>query len=63
MHCAGRDNPADIPSRGLTPKELATSELWMNGPDWLSDGVFCVNEEDGYLLPTIARKITCRRFD
>ena len=35
-HCAVRDNPADIPSRGLTPKELATSKL---GPDWLSDGV------------------------
>ena len=41
MHCAGRDNPADVPSRGLTPKELATSELWMNGPDWLSDDVIC----------------------
>ena len=24
---------------------------------------FCINEEKGYLLPTIARKITCRRFD
>ena len=24
---------------------------------------FCINEEEGYLLPTIARKITCRRFD
>ena len=24
---------------------------------------FCINEEEGYLLPTIAQKITCRRFD
>ena len=24
---------------------------------------FCINEEKVYLLPTIARKITCRRFD
>ena len=24
---------------------------------------FCINEEEGYLLPNIARKITCRRFD
>jgi len=24
---------------------------------------FCINEEKGYLLPTLARKITCRRFD
>lgn len=38
-HCAGKDNPADIPSRGLSPEELAASNLWMNGPDWLSDGV------------------------
>ena len=22
-----------------------------------------INEEEGYLLPTIAQKITCRRFD
>ena len=38
-HCAGKDNPANIPLRGLSPEELATSNLWMNGPDWLSDGV------------------------
>ena len=24
---------------------------------------FCINEEEGYLLPTVARKIICRRFD
>ena len=24
---------------------------------------FCINEEEGYLLPTIAWKKTCRRFD
>lgn len=34
-HCSGRDNPADLPSRGLTPCELAASQLWRNGPDWL----------------------------
>ena len=53
MHCAGRDNPADLPSRGLTPKELTTSKLWMNGPDWLSDSVFCDS-----LLPTMPEE--CR---
>ena len=35
MHCSGKDNPADLPSRGLTMQELAASELWMNGPAWL----------------------------
>ena len=23
----------------------------------------CINEEEGYLLPTLARKISCQRFD
>ncbi len=38
VHCSGRDNPADIPSRGHTPQQLADSQLWMNGPEWLKTG-------------------------
>ncbi len=34
-HCSGREHPADIPSRGLTPVELSVSKLWRNGPQWL----------------------------
>ena len=34
-HCAGKDNPADIPSRGLTIVELSVSKLWRSGPNWL----------------------------
>ena len=34
-HCPGKENPADIPTRGLTPAELASSQLWRHGPEWL----------------------------
>ena len=34
-HCRGEDNPADIPSRGVTTTELAGSTLWRHGPSWL----------------------------
>ena len=34
-HCAGKDNPADMPSHGTSPKDLETSLTWRHGPDWL----------------------------
>jgi hypothetical protein len=32
----GIDNPADLPSRGIVPQQLVDSQLWWNGPTWLS---------------------------
>jgi len=34
-HCPGHSNPADLPSRGLTAKTLATCETWWKGPEFL----------------------------
>ena len=34
-HCTGKDNPADMPSRGISPIDLETSLTWRHGPDWL----------------------------
>ena len=38
-HCPGEINPADLPSRGLTAKELFTSNTWWNGPNFLHNSV------------------------
>ena len=35
QHCPGKENPADIPSRGMTASELADTPLWLHGPEWL----------------------------
>ncbi|XP_029157331.1 uncharacterized protein LOC114929816 [Nylanderia fulva] len=34
-HVAGRDNPADCASRGISPLELVNHTLWWTGPTWL----------------------------
>ena len=46
--CLGKENPADLPSRGLTPLELSASTLWRRGPLWMGerDDVPIPNEID-----------------
>ena len=36
-HCPGRDNPADIPTRGVPESDLKDLTSWWLGPDWLRD--------------------------
>ncbi|XP_011699619.1 PREDICTED: uncharacterized protein LOC105456927 [Wasmannia auropunctata] len=35
-HVKGSENPADLISRGASPMQLKNSDLWWNGPEWLS---------------------------
>lgn len=34
-HICSKENPADLLSRGLSPKSLTNSSLWWGGPSWL----------------------------
>ena len=36
-HCPGKDNPADISSRGATASQLKQSTCWWGGPSWLKE--------------------------
>ncbi|KAG1936575.1 hypothetical protein F2P79_018552 [Pimephales promelas] len=35
-HCRSKFNPADLPTRGLTVANLKESEIWWNGPSFLT---------------------------
>ena len=46
VHCAGKDNPANLPSRGMSLAQLTASDLWRKGLDWLTNGELSVCQED-----------------
>lgn len=43
--CTGEDNPADLPSRGMSPTDLVGSIFWRYGPPWLTQAEPAVEEE------------------
>lgn len=44
-HCHEKNNPADIPSRGMSPLELSECALCIDGPTWLIENEESGNEE------------------
>ena len=37
QYCPGADNPANLPSRGVDPLQVANNALWFEGPRWLCE--------------------------
>ncbi|XP_062538907.1 uncharacterized protein LOC134207198 [Armigeres subalbatus] len=36
-HVSGKENPADLISRGISPKDILDNAFWWEGPDWLKE--------------------------
>ena len=36
-HCPGKENPADLVTRGIMADELLKSQLWLQGPNFLTE--------------------------
>ena len=35
--CPGKENPADLLTRGISAREMTNSNMWLHGPAWLSE--------------------------
>ncbi|KFM75025.1 Jerky-like protein, partial [Stegodyphus mimosarum] len=44
-YVVGKENPADFGTRGLIPSEFLRCELWMKGPQWLSQPMIHVQQD------------------
>ena len=50
-HCSGKQNPADLLSRGMLAEKLIKSKLWTKGPEWLSEPIELKSQE--YRVPVV----------
>ncbi|XP_046860977.1 uncharacterized protein LOC124454216 [Xenia sp. Carnegie-2017] len=59
-HCPGKENPADLGSRGVLMTELKNAEVWWSGPSWLrgSPRHYPMVKE---IVPTVDSKVEEKR--
>ena len=48
-HCQGKENPANLPLRGITLIKLSVSALWTLGPPWIKE----------VTMPSHLNQLTC----
>ena len=46
-HCPGVCNPADLPTQGVQADQLAESQLWWTGPDFIKSREIPFQEDAG----------------
>ena len=56
-HCPGKENPADIPSRGMSASDLVESPLRLHGQEWL----YCSDELQEESTPIQPLSEECKR--
>ncbi|XP_062557121.1 uncharacterized protein LOC134221980 [Armigeres subalbatus] len=55
QHVSGKDNPADLISRGINPKDIVENTFWWEGPEWLK------REREGW--PCSSAELTSEEAD
>ena len=55
-HCPGQENPADLPTRGVSVKELKRT-MWFNGPPWMGEEL--IENPLGEILQELRVHKTC----
>lgn len=65
-HVSEKINPADIASRGMSPANLAESELWREGPPWLPHEKLWPSPPENtetFSTPTVALAANTPKYD
>ena len=45
-HCPGELNPADLPTRGVSGKQLVDNELWWQGPVFFKNDILLTSTSE-----------------